>query len=88
MIETAAMIVAVYVGYTAGPWWFAATLGAAAGLWNLMIKIRTHPHVRETYASANWSSISAGLSYIIVASAGLFVLIYGAGRVVAHLVGR
>ncbi len=40
MLETLAMILAGYAGYADWPWWWAALLGAGAGLWNSLVRLR------------------------------------------------
>jgi hypothetical protein len=40
MFETAMMILAGYAGALSSPWWCAALMGAAAGIWNVRSSLR------------------------------------------------
>ncbi len=53
MIAVAALMLAGYGGYAGWPWWIAALLGAAAGIWHFGVRAGAMPHLMERTPAAS-----------------------------------
>ena len=65
MIESVAFVLAGYAGFAGWPWWYAALIGSAAGVWNACHRFYLGPW-RDRLAGQGLSGVRANLSLLLV----------------------
>ena len=88
MIETAALIFAVYVGFEALPWWYASISGAGAGLYHVLVNSASGPRAEIIKAmpadERDAFELSLG-AWTVGAATVLFTALYFVVRLISLL---